>query len=170
MADDDQTDDGAPEAAGAATAPKSRGKLRSRLMIALAVVLLAGGGTGAYMYFSKYRNAANHATEPKAPPPPVFVEIPEILVNLAGAAGERVHYLKVKAVLEVKGEPQAGQVKPVLPRVVDLFQTYLRELRPSDLHGSMGLFRLKEELTRRANAAVSPGQINAVLFKEVVIQ
>jgi flagellar FliL protein len=73
-------------------------------------------------------------------------------------------------VLEVKGEPQVGQVKPVLPRVVDLFQTYLRELRPSDLHGSMGLFRLKEELTRRANAAVSPGQINAVLFKEVVIQ
>lgn len=169
MADNDQTDDGAPEAAEAATAPKSRGKLRSGLMIALAVALLAGGGAGAYMYFSKQKSAASHAAEAKAPPP-VFVDVPEILVNLAGAAGERVHYLKVKAVLEVKGEPQAGQVKPVLPRVVDLFQTYLRELRPSDLHGSMGLFRLKEELTRRANAAVSPGQINAVLFKEVVIQ
>jgi len=53
---------------------------------------------------------------------------------------------------------------------MDLFQTYMRELRPGDLNGSIGLFRLKEELTRRVNAAISPAQVNAVLFKEVVIQ
>jgi flagellar FliL protein len=57
-----------------------------------------------------------------------------------------------------------------MPRVLDTFQTYLRELRPSDLDGSAGLYRLKEELTRRINAAISPGHINAVLFKEMVIQ
>ena len=65
---------------------------------------------------------------------------------------------------------QAEMVRPTLPRVADIFQTYLRELRPSDLSGSAGLFRLKEEMTRRVNAAISPSQVNAVLFKEVVVQ
>jgi flagellar FliL protein len=81
-----------------------------------------------------------------------------------------VQYLKVKIVLEVKEEKQAEMVRPTLPRVTDIFQTYLRELRPSDISGSAGLFRLKEEMTRRVNAAISPSQVNAVLFKEVVVQ
>ncbi|HMH98365.1 MAG TPA: flagellar basal body-associated FliL family protein, partial [Bradyrhizobium sp.] len=55
-------------------------------------------------------------------------------------------------------------------RVTDIFTTYLRELRPADLTGSAGLFRLKEELTRRVNTAIAPSQVNAVLFKEIVVQ
>ena len=93
-----------------------------------------------------------------------------MLVNLVGAPGERVQYLKVKVVLEVKDEPQVEKIKPAMPRVTDLFQTYMRELRPSDLNGSAGLFRLKEELTKRVNTAISPSHVNAVLFKEIVIQ
>ena len=57
-----------------------------------------------------------------------------------------------------------------MPRVMDAFQTYLRELRPSDLEGSAGLYRLKEELTRRVNVAIAPSRVNAVLFKEIVVQ
>ena len=110
-----------------------------------------------------------HAEAPP-PKPPVFVDVPDMLVNLVGAPGERVQYLKVKVVLEVKEEKQVEAIKPTMPRVTDIFQTYLRELRPSDLNGSAGLFRLKEELTRRVNAAVSPSQVSAVLFKEIVVQ
>ena len=110
-----------------------------------------------------------HAEGPP-PKPPSFVEVPDMLVNLAGAPGERVQYLKVKLVLEVKEDKQIEAIKPTMPRVIDIFQTYLRELRPSDLNGSAGLFRLKEELTRRVNLAVAPIQVNAVLFKEIVIQ
>jgi flagellar FliL protein len=93
-----------------------------------------------------------------------------MLVNLVGLPGERVQYLKVKLVLEVKEEKQVEAIKPTLPRVTDIFQTYMRELRSSDLTGSAGLFRLKEELTRRVNAAVSPNQVSAVLFKEIIVQ
>ena len=93
-----------------------------------------------------------------------------MLVNLVGQPGERVQFLKVKLVLEVKEDKQAEAIKPSLPRVTDIFQTYLRELRPSDLSGSAGLFRLKEELTRRVNLVLSPYQVSAVLFKEVVVQ
>ena len=89
---------------------------------------------------------------------------------LPGAPGERIQFLKLKAVLEVKDEPVVEKIKPAMPRVTDIFQTYLRELRVSDLSGSAGLFRLKEELTKRVNAAVSPSQVDAVLFKEVVVQ
>ena len=93
-----------------------------------------------------------------------------MLVNLAGLPGERMQYLKLKVVLEVKEEKQVELIKPSLPRVTDLFQGYMRELRPADLNGSAGLFRLKEELTRRVNAATAPGQVTAVLFKEIVVQ
>jgi flagellar FliL protein len=120
----------------------------------------------------RHHNDEMHAEAAAAPPPkpPAYVEVPDMLVNLIGLPGERVQYLKAKIVLEVKEEKQAEAIKPALPRVTDIFQTYLRELRPSDLSGSAGLFRLKEDLTRRVNAAVAPNQVSAVLFKEVVIQ
>ncbi|HSJ40876.1 MAG TPA: flagellar basal body-associated FliL family protein, partial [Xanthobacteraceae bacterium] len=67
-------------------------------------------------------------------------------------------------------EKQVEAIKPSMPRVTDIFQTYLRELRPADLNGSAGLCRLKEELTKRVNVALAPSQVSAVLFKEVVVQ
>jgi fructose-bisphosphate aldolase class II len=77
---------------------------------------------------------------------------------------------KAKIVLEVEDAKLADQVRPLMPRVMDAFQTYLREMRQSDLEGSAGLYRLREELTRRVNVAVAPSKINAVLFKEIVFQ
>ena len=102
--------------------------------------------------------------------PVAFMDIPDVVVNLAGTGNERTQYLKVRVVLEVPEQAVIAQITPVMPRVMDAFQTYLRELRPSDLEGSAGLYRLKEELTRRVNVAIAPARINAVLFKELVIQ
>ena len=102
--------------------------------------------------------------------PVVFVDLPEILVNLSNTGNDRTQYLKVKIVLELPDQLMVAQIQPVMPRVMDAFQTYLRELRPSDLDGSAGLYRLKEELTRRVNASIAPSRINAVLFKEIVVQ
>ena len=159
MADNESTEDGAP-----AAAPKSRKKL---IMIAGAVLVLASG-VGAYFAFFSHPKEVHVAVAP--PKLPSFIDVPEILVNLAGQPGERVQYLKVKVVLEIKEDKQVETIKPTMPRITDIFQTYLRELRASDLSGSVGMFRLKEELTKRVNATVSPLQVNAVLFKEIVIQ
>jgi len=163
MADSEQAEGGGTEAAAA----PPKGKLK--LIIAAVVVLFIVGAAATWFFFFRHHGDDMHA-EMAPPKPPVFVEVPDMLVNLVGQPGERVQYLKVKIVLEVKEEKQAEMVRPTLPRVTDIFQTYLRELRPSDLSGSAGLFRLKEEMTRRVNAAISPGQVNAVLFKEVVVQ
>src|SRR6266849_2361386 len=165
MADNQQADGGAAQAVAS---PAPKGKLK--LMIAAAAVLLMVVVVAAtWLLFFRHPGDEMHADAAPAKPP-VFLEVPDMLVNLSGPPGERVQYLKVKIVLEVKEERQVEAIKPTMPRVTDIFQTYLRELRVSDLNGSAGLFRLKEELTRRVNVAVAPTQVNAVLFKEIVIQ
>src|SRR5690242_1433515 len=163
MADNEQ-EGGAAE--GATPAPKGKLKL---VIIVVAALTLLGGGAAAWFLFSGHSGEEKHA-EAAAAKPAAFVEVPDMLVNLIGAPGERVQYLKVKVVLEVKEEKQVEAIKPTMPRVTDIFQTYLRELRPSDINGSAGLFRLKEELTKRVNAAVAPIPVSAVLFKEIVVQ
>ncbi len=148
-------------------APKSRFSLKLILMVAGGLVLAVGLGTGAYMLFGRSHESA--AATPAAKPA-VFVDLPEVLVNLSNTGSDRTQYLKVKVVLELPDQLLMQQIQPVMPRIMDTFQTYLRELRPTDLDGSAGLYRLKEELTRRVNLAIAPSKVNAVLFKEIVVQ
>ena len=162
MADTDQ----AEGAAEADVAPKGKLKL---IIAAVGLFVILGGCAMTWFVFFRSHGEEAHAEAPP-PKPSIFIDVPEMLVNLVGSPGERVQYLKARIVLEVKEEKQVEAIKPTMPRVTDIFQTYLRELRPADLNGSAGLFRLKEELTRRVNTAISPNQVNAVLFKEVVIQ
>lgn len=157
---------------GAEAAPRKgfsiKALLSRKLIIiaAAAVVMLGAAGGGAY-HFLGSRSEAAPASKIK---PPVFVDLPEVLVNLSSTGSDRTQYLKVKVVLEVRDESIKTQIQPLMPRLMDTFQTYLRELRATDLDGSAGLYRLKEELTRRVNAAIAPERINAVLFKEIVVQ
>jgi flagellar protein FliL len=141
--------------------------LKAMIIAAAALVAVSGIGVGGYLFFSAKKEAAEQA---KAAEPAVFVDMPEVLVNLSNTGNERTQYLKVKITLEVPDQMLAKQITPVMPRVIDTFQTYLRELRPTDLDGSAGLYRLKEELTRRVNVAIAPGRVNAVLFKEIIVQ
>ena len=165
MADNEQAE-GAAEGTEAGSAPKGKLKL---IIAIVGLLVIVGGGAGTWFLFFRHGGEEVHAEAPP-PKPPSFVEVPDMMVNLVGSPGERVQYLKVKLVLEVKEEKQVEAIKPSMPRVTDIFQSYLRELRPADLNGSAGLFRLKEELTKRVNVALAPNQINAVLFKEVVVQ
>jgi flagellar FliL protein len=137
------------------------------LVIAAAVVVGLGSVGGGAYYFLGGRTEAAPAGKIK---PPVFFDMPDVLVNLSSSANERTQYLKVKVTLEVPDEAVKAQIAPLMPRLMDTFQTYLRELRATDLDGSAGLYRLKEELTRRVNEAIAPNHINAVLFKEIVVQ
>lgn len=155
------------EADGAEPQPPRRFSRKMMLIAAGAMVLVLGGGVGAYLKFAGKKEEQQAAPVIK---PPVFLDIPDVLVNLSSAGSERTHYLKVKVVLELPDQALLQQVQPILPRVMDTFQTFLRELRPVDLEGSAGLYRLKDELTRRVNVAIAPNRVNAVLFKEVVVQ
>jgi flagellar FliL protein len=137
-------------------------------LAAAGLLVLGGGGTGAYFFLSSKKP---HDDKPVvvAKAPPAFFDLPELMVNLQSPGG-RSTYLKAKIVLEMDDQKLVEQVRPLMPRVMDAFQTYLREMRPNDLEGSAGLYRLRDELTRRVNLAVAPTKINAVLFKEIVVQ
>jgi flagellar FliL protein len=155
------------EAEGQNAAPKRRFSLKFILMAAGGVVALSALGGGGWFFFFHQSSTAAAATQIK---PPIFVDMPDVLVNLSSSGNDRTQYLKVKIALELPDEAVQAQIQPIMPRLLDTFQTYLRELRPTDLDGSAGLYRLKEELTRRVNAAIAPNRINAVLFKEIVVQ
>ena len=98
-----------------------------------------------------------------------FLEIPNMLVNLS-SPDEQPRYLRLKVQLELANQGDLAAVQAVMPRVVDQFQTYLRELRIKDLRGSAGIYRLQMELLSRVNAAAYPTEVKDVLFQEILIQ
>lgn len=99
---------------------------------------------------------------------PAFLKVPDLIVNLNSDGQPR--YLRLSIQLELKDDADLKLVEKVLPRVIDQFQTYLRELRIQDMRGSKGIYRLQMELLSRVNAAAAPVEVKDVLFQEILIQ
>lgn len=162
----------APVEAGEAEA-KPKGSKKKLILLALPLLL---GGIGAGVWFSGILSPA----PPPAPPAeaaaepqpvnrqPVFVSMPDITANL-NAPGRRA-FIRVKSQVEVAGPADAAALQAAMPRLVDLFTTYLREIRPEELRGSAGTHRLREELIARANIAAAPARVTDVLFTEILVQ
>lgn len=171
---------------GAAAAKPKAGKGKSLLIaVAALLVLLAGGGAAAW--FAGLLSSAELATGGEThiaqaaehgahgdgaegdPLAIVFVDMPDLIVNLQSDA-PRMRFLKLRVSLEVAGEPTAETVRQLMPRVMDSFQSYLRALTVEEVRGAAGMQRLKEELIARANLAIEPTQVSAVLLKEMLVQ
>lgn len=90
------------------------------------------------------------AEAPLTPPEVAFSDVPDILVNIQSSDGTPA-YLKLSLSLEMDNELEKTGMTALMPRLVDQFQSYLRELRVEDLKG----------FGRRAQAegrAAAPGQ------------
>ena len=170
--------DAAPPEDGVEIEVKPRGGLNGKkliLFIVLPLLLLGGGGGAAYILglldpLLGVEPAAEEAhAEPAEAGPSVYYELPEMLINL-NSTGKKANFLKITVSLELDSAEAVHEVETVLPRIIDSFQVYLRELRIDDLRGSAGLYRLREELLLRVNAAVDPVQVKDVLFKEMLVQ
>jgi flagellar FliL protein len=166
-ANEDAPDDEAgapPSEEGAA----GGGKKKLILYGAAGLVALSLLGGGGYFFLG---GKPDETADQAAKKPVGFVEVREMTVNLApDSPQDRARLLKFKVSLEVKDPKIIPEIQPLMPRVEDSFQVYARELRASDLEGSAGLYRLREELLRRVNYAVYPAKVDAVLFKEIVVQ
>ncbi len=157
-------------AAGGNAAPKKGGKKLIIIIAAALVVLLAGGGAAAYfMGMFGGKDAHKEAEKPAVPVQATYVQLPDLLVNLS-SSGRRSNFIKLKITLELEKATDEPRVKTMQPRIVDNFQTYLRDLRLEDLQGAQGLFRLREELLIRINAAVAPAKVTDILFQEMLVQ
>lgn len=166
----DGTDD-AVEAAGEGgkAAPAAARGSRKWLLLVLALAVPLGAGAG--LWFSGLLPAwlgQSRAEAPAAAAVPVMLDVPDIVTNL-NTTGRRPVFLKLRAKVETS-EADRETVAAQMPRIVDLFQTLLRELRPEELRGSAGTHRLKEELLARANIAIAPARVSDVLFVEMLVQ
>lgn len=170
------------EIGGEAPAKKSINKLFIIIGAAAAVVLIGGAGL---FFFMSSSGSSGEKTEMaaeggeaaggegegeggKAAETFIF-NLEPMMVNLQSADGAQ-NYMKLTVALEVANEEMMTEIQPRLAKVVDAFQVYMRELRKSDLEGSAGVYRLKEELLRRVNLAVYPARIESILFKEILVQ
>lgn len=100
---------------------------------------------------------------------PVYYELPQFLVNL-NSGTSRVSFLKMSVTLQLKDVAAVAVMDANKPRIQDIFNTYLRELRPTDIQGSAGIYRLRTELLSRVNSAIEDGIVKDVLFGEIIVQ
>jgi flagellar FliL protein len=98
----------------------------------------------------------------------VFYTLPDVVVNMQTADG-RPSFLKLKLTLELPDKDTAEVLTPNMPRLQDMFQVFLRELRPEDLAGSQGGYQLRMEILRRVNLVIAPSKANAVLIEEMLV-
>lgn len=187
MAKSDDEDDnklGGAEGGDPLGESEGGGKKKLILLILAPLLVIVGGGAGLYfsgaldkMMGKGEETTEQHAEATPAKPAaaggpvvgPSFLAIPDMIVNL-NSADAQPRYLRLKVQLELENAADMAAVQAVLPRVVDQFQTYLRELRVKDLKGSAGIYRLQMELLSRVNAASYPTVVKDVLFQEILIQ
>jgi len=160
---------------------KSGGLNKKLLLVLVPVLLLAVGGG---LYFTgvigggakdethiegeEHAGEDHHEEEEKEKTNAAFFALPDFIVNLSSAGGAR--FLKLRVQLEIADEKDLAAIEAVTPRVIDQFQTYLREMRVEDLRGSAGIYRLRQELLYRVNIAAHPVKVTDVLFQEMLIQ
>jgi len=152
------------------------GGRRKWILLAVALLLLLLGGAAAGLWFGgilpKWLGMAparndGHAAEEAAGP--VYLDLPEMVANLSAGA-RRTSYVKLKVRLELTRAEDVARVQAVMPRLMDMLHTYVREMRPEELRGSAGTYRLREELLARALLAAAPVRIRDVLFVEILVQ
>lgn len=160
--------------------PSRKSPVKKILLLVLPILLLVGAGAGLYFTGAldslmgggkseEHAEPEHKAEGPKVAGPAVFMDLPEMLVNLQ-TQGRKQSFLKIRVALELESPADMPRVDQVMPRIVDSFQVYLRELRVEDLQGAAGMQLLREELLTRVSASVKPVKVNDVLFREMLVQ
>jgi flagellar FliL protein len=152
----------------ASAAPAKKGP-KLIVIIGAAVGLVLALGAGAYFLLFSGNGQKDAHGETAAALHSFIFNLPTMTVNLNSDGGPQT-FMKLSVAIEVPDEAMMTEIQPRMAKVVDAFQVYLRELRKSDLEGSAGIYRLKEELRRRVNVAIYPASIDNILFKEILVQ
>lgn len=176
MADEEDVDDLENEEGEGGETGKKKG-----LIIAIAVLLLIGGAAAAYFLGlfggdepaeGEGKTADDVMLDEEGNPieaKVTYYELPEFLVNLSTSTNQ-TSFLKMTVTLELPSERDMQIAQENLPALQDHFNSYLRDLRASDLSGSAGMYRLREELLARANKTLAPGRVNNILFTKILVQ
>lgn len=146
--------------------PKKKSNLLIIVILVLVVVL---GVVGGFLILNSGEKEPEEEIKEEVIVPTVFFEVPEIVVSLSGNTSN-IRYLKLVISFELAAEIDKASIEALMPKIIDEYQIYLRQLRLEDLRGSVGTYRLKESLLLRVNQVAQPVQVKNVLIKEMLIQ
>ena len=157
--------------AAAVVEEKVRKGRKPVVMIAAGVVLLLAVAGG--VWFSGLVGHLSHhggkAGAVAVLEKPVFFDLPDVVSNL-DTGGHRASFIKLHAKLEVAHAADVPVLQAAVPQILDIFQTYLRSMRPEELRGGEGTFRLREALMNRIDIVLAPVQLSDMLFTEMLVQ
>ncbi len=97
-----------------------------------------------------------------------YFTLPDVVANIESPDGH-ASYLKLKLTFECPDDETVDLLKDSMPRVNDILQGFMGELRPEDLASSAGDYQLRLEILRRINLVLAPHKIKAVLIEEKLI-
>jgi len=151
-------------------APKKRSKLPLVLGLVLALVGGGGGFLATYSGMILGDSGAAEAENAEAPEAQVadvaFVAVDPLVIGIG--RGGTARHLRFSAQLEV---PRAAEdeVRALLPRVVDVMNTYLRAVDVTDLQDPAALIRLRAQLLRRVQVVTGISRVHDLLVMEFVV-
>jgi len=152
-----------------AAAPRKSGL--KGVMIGVVMALLLGGGAFYAIWSGLVLGSAQHAEAAPTPVVPgmpdiAFVPISPFLVSLG--PGTNARHLRFQAQLEVEKSHEAD-VTMLLPRVVDVLNSYLRAIEPAELEEPGALTRLRSQMLRRVQIVTGEGRVRDLLIMEFVL-
>lgn len=148
---------------------------RSKMALILGVILaLVGGGGGFYATWSGMVFGSESHGEKKeeanahmlASAEIAYVAVDPLVISMRSSAVAT--HLKFRAQLEVPVQAREA-VEKLLPRVIDVLNSYLRALEPGDLEDPAALARLRAQMLRRVQVVTGPGNVNDLLIMEFVL-
>ena len=95
-----------------------------------------------------------------------FVAMEPIMISLAPGANAR--HLRFAGQLEVAPD-RAAEVTALMPRVLDVLNTYLRAVEVRDLEDPAALARLRAQMLRRIQVVLGEGKVRDLLVTEFVL-
>jgi flagellar FliL protein len=156
-------------AADAADAPKKSG-LKGLLFGVLGAAALGGGA-----FFAVYSGLADkvlggghdeHAAVEAVVGDVAFVPMEPIMISLPPGSSSR--FLRFTGQLEVVPD-RAEEVVQVMPRVLDVLNTYLRAVEVRDLEQPSSAARLRAQMLRRVQVVTGEGRVRDLLVTEFVM-
>lgn len=150
------------------TTPKKKSKLPIIIGIVMALVLGGGGffATFSGMILSPHETTDSVNDGPSALPDIAFVPIDSIVISL-GAASQNSQ-LKMTAQLEVE-KAYVADVTLLMPRIVDVLNTYLRAVETAQLEDPAGLMTLRAQMLRRIQVVTGEGRVRDLLISEFLV-
>lgn len=150
------------------SAEESPKKKKGGLLIGL-VLALAGGG-GAFAYTSGMlgggTDGAPNAKLATFGDDLAFIPVDPLTVALSDSSQRR--FLRFRAELEVAAAYKAD-IERLMPRVVDVLNTYLQSLSLKDIEDPSSLLTLRSQMRRRVDLVVGGDRVHDLLVMEFVV-